>query len=30
MVGDTAYDKLVDFRRRHLKRIRICGRSKRW
>ena len=30
LVGDTAYDKLVDFRIRHLKKIRICGRSKRW
>ena len=29
LVGDTAYDKLIDFRGRHLKRIRICGRSKR-
>ena len=25
--GDTAYDKLVDFQSKHLKRIRICGRS---
>ena len=30
LVGDSAYERLVDFRRRHLKRIRICGRSKRW
>ena len=30
LVGDTAYDRLDDFRRRHLKKIRICGRSKRW
>ena len=30
LVGDPAYEKLVEFRRRHLKRIRICGRSKRW
>ena len=29
-VGVSAYEKLVDFRRRHLKRIKICGRSKRW
>lgn len=30
LVGDTAYEKLVDFRNKHLKRIRICSRSKRW
>ena len=30
LVGVTAYDKLVDFRSRHLKKIRICRRSKRW
>ena len=30
LVGDTAYDKLVDFRTKHLKKIRICGRSNRW
>ena len=30
LTGGSAYEKLVDFRRRHLKRIRICGRSKRW
>ena len=30
LVGATAYNKLVDFRNRHLKKIRICGRSKRW
>ena len=30
LVGVTAYDKLVDFRSRHLNKIRICGRSKRW
>ena len=30
LVGMTAYDKLVDFRNRHLKKIRIFGRSKRW
>ena len=30
LIGDSAYERLVDFRRRHLKRIRICGRSKRW
>ena len=29
-MGETAYEKLVDFRRAHLKRIKICGRSKRW
>ena len=30
LTGGSAYKKLVDFRRRHLKRIRICGQSKRW
>ena len=30
LVGETAYNKLVDFRSRRLKKIRICGRSKRW
>ena len=30
LVGGTAYEKLVDFQQHHLKRIRICGRSKRW
>ena len=30
LAGETAYEKLVDFRRLHLKRIRICDRSKRW
>ena len=30
LAGGSAYEKLVDFRRRHLRRIRICGRSKRW
>ena len=28
LVGDSAYERLVDFRRRHLKEIRVCGRSK--
>ena len=28
--GDSAYERLVDFRRRHFKRIRICGRIKKW
>ena len=28
--GNSAYERLVDFRRHHLKRIRICGRSKQW
>ena len=28
--GGSAYEKLVDFCRRQLKRIGICGRSKRW
>ena len=30
LVGESVYEKLVDFRRIHLKKIRICGRSKRW
>ena len=30
LVSDSAYERLVDFRRRHLKEIRICGRSKWW
>ena len=30
LVGDTAYNKLVDFRTKHLKKIRICSRSKKW
>ena len=30
LTGESAYEKMVDFRRLHLKRIRICGRSKRW
>ena len=30
LIRDTAYDRLVDFRSRHLKKIRICGKSKRW
>ena len=30
LAGEAAYEKLVDFRRLHLKRIQICGRSKRW
>ena len=30
LAGDTAYERLVDFHRRHLKQIRICGRSKQW
>ena len=30
LVGCSAYERLVDFGRRHLKRIRICGRSKQW
>ena len=30
LIGDSAYEEMVDFRRRHLKGIRICGRSKRW
>ena len=30
LVGVIAYDKLVDFGNTHLKKIKICGRSKRW
>ena len=29
-MGVTAYDKLLDLRQKHLKRLRVCGRSKRW
>ena len=28
--GNTAYERLIDFRKRHLKQIDIGGRSKRW
>ena len=30
LAGETAYDKLLDLRRKDLKLLRICGRSKRW
>ena len=30
LVGETAYDKLLDLRWKHLKLLRLCGRSKRW
>ena len=30
LLGESAYEKLVDFRRRHVKSLRIGGRSKRW
>ena len=30
LVGVTAYDKLLDLRRKHLKMLRVCGRRKRW
>ena len=30
LLGETAYDKLLDLRRKHLKLLRVCGRSKRW
>ena len=30
LMGETAYDKLLDLRRRHLKLLRVCGKSKRW
>ena len=30
LVGESAYEKLIDFRMKHVKRLRIGGRSKRW
>ena len=30
LVGETAYDKLLDLKRKHLKMLRVCGRSKWW
>ena len=30
LTGESAYEKMVDFRRLHLKRIRICESSKQW
>ena len=30
LMGETAYDKLLDLRRKHLKLLRVCGKSKRW
>ena len=30
LVGETAYDKFLDLRRKHLKLLKVCGRSKRW
>ena len=30
LLGESAYEKLVDFRRRHVKSLRIGSRSKRW
>ena len=30
LVGETAYDKLLDLQRKHLKKLRVYGRSKRW
>ena len=29
-MGETAYDKLLDLRRKHLKLLRVCGKNKRW
>ena len=29
-VGDTVYDKLLDLRQKHLKLLRVCGKSNRW
>lgn len=28
--GETAYHKLLDLRWKHLKKLRVCGKSKRW
>ena len=28
--GDTAYDKLIDFQKQHLKAIKLGGQAKRW
>ena len=30
LTGETAYDKLLNLRRKHLKLLRVCGTSKRW
>ena len=30
LVGETAHDKLLDLRRKHLKLLKVCGKSKRW
>ena len=30
LVGETAYDKLLDLTRKHLKLLKVCGKSKRW
>ena len=30
LVGVTAYNKLLDLRRKHLKLLTVCGKSKRW
>ena len=30
LVGESAYEKLLNFREKHMKRLRIGGRSKRW
>ena len=30
LLGETAYDKLMDLRRKHIKLLKVCGRSKRW
>ena len=30
LVGEAAYDKLLDLRQKHLKLLRVCGRSKQW
>ena len=30
LVGDMAYDKLLDLQRKHLNILRVCGRSKCW
>ena len=30
LIGETAYDKLLDLRRKHLKLLTVCGKSKQW
>ena len=30
LMWETAYDKLLDLRQKHLKPLKVCGKSKRW